>query len=178
MNANISLSSLYVYHPDLFKDLQLPDGVDKDILIDRILMDTMELELLYPDPDFLQDMIRIWSRAELPVWKKMQATLELDYNPIWNKDGTITTETSGNYTDNGTSTGSVKGFNSDSWAEHDRMQSNRSGDSGGLETRRETGNIGVTTTQQMIREERDISEFNIYGYISDSFKNRFCLMIY
>jgi len=178
MNANISLPALYVFHPEIFDGLQIPNAVNKQILIDRILMDTAELELLYPDPAFLQEMIAIWSKAELQVWTKLQATLELNYNPIWNKDGTITTETKGNYTDNGTSTGSVKGFNSDSWAEHDRMQSNRNGNSGGQETRRETGNIGVTTTQQMIREERDISEFNIYGYISDSFKNRFCLMIY
>lgn len=40
------------------------------------------------------------------------------------------------------------------------------------------GNIGVTTTQQMLTQERDIAKFNIYDFIIDSFKNRFCLMIY
>ena len=40
------------------------------------------------------------------------------------------------------------------------------------------GNIGVTTTQKMIEQERKISEFNIYDYIVRSFKNRFCLMVY
>ena len=40
------------------------------------------------------------------------------------------------------------------------------------------GNIGVTTTQKMIEQERNISEFSIYDYIVRSFKRRFCLMLY
>lgn len=40
------------------------------------------------------------------------------------------------------------------------------------------GNIGVTTTQQMIQQEREISEFNIYEYITKSFVKRFCLQVY
>lgn len=46
-----------------------------------------------------------------------------------------------------------------------------------LETRR-TGNIGVTTTQKMIREERDVVQFNTIDYITQSFKKRFCVMVY
>lgn len=45
-------------------------------------------------------------------------------------------------------------------------------------TRRETGNIGVTTTQQMIREQREIAEFNLYEYITQDFKKQFCVMVY
>lgn len=40
------------------------------------------------------------------------------------------------------------------------------------------GNIGVTTSQQMIEQERKISEYNIIDYIINSFKNRFCLLVY
>lgn len=40
------------------------------------------------------------------------------------------------------------------------------------------GNIGVTTTQQMLQSEREIVQFNIYDFIADSFKNEFCLLIY
>lgn len=45
-------------------------------------------------------------------------------------------------------------------------------------TRKEQGNIGVTTTQAMIKEERDVDKFNIMDYIIDSFKKRFCLLVY
>ena len=40
------------------------------------------------------------------------------------------------------------------------------------------GNIGVTTTQNMIRQERDIDRFNLYDIIIESFKMRFCILIY
>ena len=40
------------------------------------------------------------------------------------------------------------------------------------------GNIGVTTTQQMIEAEREVVKFNIVDYIIGSFKKRFCILIY
>lgn len=40
------------------------------------------------------------------------------------------------------------------------------------------GNIGVTTTQEMIKQEREIATFNIIDVIITSFKNRFCLQVY
>lgn len=43
---------------------------------------------------------------------------------------------------------------------------------------RRTGNIGVTTSQQMIREEREIDRFNVYDEIVGDFKRRFCVMVY
>lgn len=42
----------------------------------------------------------------------------------------------------------------------------------------ETGNIGVTMTQQMITAEREIAVFNIIDFIINDFKERFCLLIY
>lgn len=40
------------------------------------------------------------------------------------------------------------------------------------------GNIGVTTTQKLIREQRDIERFNLYDIIIEDFKMRFCILIY
>lgn len=45
-------------------------------------------------------------------------------------------------------------------------------------TRTEQGNIGITTTQQMIKEEREISDFSIYDYIAQDFKREFCILVY
>lgn len=42
----------------------------------------------------------------------------------------------------------------------------------------ETGNIGVTMTQQMITAEREVAMFNIIDFIINDFKERFCLLIY
>lgn len=40
------------------------------------------------------------------------------------------------------------------------------------------GNQGVTMTQDMLIKEREVSQFSLYDYISRSFKNRFCLLVY
>lgn len=40
------------------------------------------------------------------------------------------------------------------------------------------GNIGVTTSQQMIEAEREVALYNIIDVIITSFKNRFCLQVY
>lgn len=105
-----------------------------------------------------------------------------------------------NETVNITDTESVKGFNSDTWAEshknvkagtdntaHTGTDNIAISDSERVDddatktetfTQRRTGNIGVTTTQQMLEQERQIAEFNIINYIAQSFKQRFCLLIY
>lgn len=40
------------------------------------------------------------------------------------------------------------------------------------------GNIGVTTTQEMLEAQRKLVRYNIYNEIADSFKEEFCLYIY
>ena len=40
------------------------------------------------------------------------------------------------------------------------------------------GNIGVTTTQQMIEAEREVVQFSVIEFIADDFKNEFCLSVY
>jgi len=40
------------------------------------------------------------------------------------------------------------------------------------------GNIGVTTTQKLIREQRQVDLFNLYDIIIEDFKMRFCILVY
>lgn len=40
------------------------------------------------------------------------------------------------------------------------------------------GNIGVTTSQQMLKDELDIVTWNLYEHISDIFIEEFCILIY
>lgn len=58
---------------------------------------------------------------------------------------------------------------------------NRSGTDKNTVTRNShiTGNIGVTTSQQMLEEELLVApKLNVYNYIIESFKNRFCLEVW
>ena len=43
---------------------------------------------------------------------------------------------------------------------------------------RTKGNIGVTTTQQMIQSEREVVRYDFLEDVINDFKARFCLMVY
>lgn len=162
----LSLLGLYQYNEQLFDGLRLPGGVNKDAFVDNLLAETAEFEVLYPDAEFMANMISMWSAKELPVWEKLEETLHYDYDPISNYDRHEES------TNTGESLGKVAGYNAADLV-------NSSGASTDVKRKaRMWGNIGVTTTQQMIEEERRVSEFNISDYIIDSFKRRFCLLIY
>lgn len=45
-------------------------------------------------------------------------------------------------------------------------------------TARLYGNIGVTTSQQMLQSELDIARWNLYEHIADLFAQEFCIMVY
>ena len=162
----LSLPGLYQYNDQLFDGLRLPGGVNKDTFIDNLLAETAEFEILYPDPEFMANMIAIWSAKELPVWEKLEKTLHYKYDPLSNYDRNEET------TDNSESLGKVAGYNAADLVN----SSGASADNKRIS--RIWGNVGVTTSQQMIEEERRISKFNITDYIIDSFKRRFCMLIY
>lgn len=174
----LSVMGLYHYDESLFNTMALPEAVDRSSLIAMILMDCSELEVFLPDPEVMKEALAFWSKTRLPVWKKMYETTQYVYNPIWNKDGTFTETRNLATGANSTTTGSVAAFNSDQFQNASKQQSNASGTDTGTITRREQGNIGVTTTQQMIKEEREVVQFDIYKFIADEFRLRFCIGVY
>ena len=190
IRATLSLRGLYRYAPTIFDELVLPEtDVDRDDLIEALVLECADLEILYPQPEVLRDAIGLWSRRRLPNWTKLAETLHYEYNPIHNYDRTETHErtTGRNYSDsangNGTSTGSQNAYNS-GWTERDRAvstsNSTRTGEQAEDEsiTVRAFGNIGVTTTTSMIAEQRNIVAYNLTEAIIDDFKRKFCLLIY
>ena len=185
MKAKLSILGLYRWNPDVFKNMSLPEGVDHETLTWNILEQCAELETIYADPEYMQASIINWSRLMLPSWKKINEALTAEYNPIWNKDGTI--RETYNYgaiqqSGTGSNTDKVAGFNSDST--HTREEANSTGSSRqeahtDTTERIEQGNIGVTESSTMVRHEVELRrEFNIYKIIAEDFKRHYCLMVY
>lgn len=242
--STLSALGLYKWDNNLFDLFVIPEGLDKDTLIDNLLAETAELEILYPNPVVLKNLMGVWSNKNLPVWTKLYQTTQFDYNPIENYNrienssdtGTSSTTHSGTdtHTLGGTDTSQntktfggsdstsgsgnanhyVAGFDSAGTGTSDGLvkQSKDDGTTGETITygRTETdagsvtygktdtmrhgetietdnngthniharGNIGVTTTQEMIEQERRVDRFNIYDYIIEEFKMRFCILVY
>lgn len=200
--AMLSILALYNYDENIFDDMDVPAGMSKVTTVENILLECAELSLLYTDPVFIKRAIKQWSDKEQKIWAKLWETENLDYNPIWNVDAKITeSETidrdktgsaSEGVNNDGdiTDTTSVTGYNSNDWQSHeknvrdiDTTTRRNSSDTENEDVEREltterTGNIGVTTTQEMIKQEREIAQFSTIDFITNSFKKRFCVLVY
>lgn len=279
--GNLSALGLYQWDNTLFDLMVIPSALDKEVLVDNLLAETAELEILYPNPVVLKNLLGVWSRKQIDVWNRLYETTQYDYNPIENynryetgSDTGTGTEThsgtdgrtesiatggkdvldmtrrdGGTETENTTSsveqggqdetTGNdkkghwVAGFDAPTPTAQDdglfkqtrdeddatttteygktedgegsktttfgKTETNKDETTyGKTETVQEQksygesvstskegghtlhahGNIGVTTTQKLIKEERSIDLFNVYDIIIQDFKMRFCIMVY
>ena len=112
--ATITLIGLYNYDHTLFDNLIVPEEIDKEILVDNILLKSGEFESLYSSLPFVKNAIGIWSNKWYPTFEKWVEALALEYNPIENYDrieewtdtntGTQTVTNTGTQTDTNTGT--------------------------------------------------------------------------
>lgn len=157
---------------------------------------------LYNDFKDFADNFHQWVLSRYSEWGKIADVLCSTYNPISNYDKTEEhrvkrdSESSGESSDineahgNSANTGQVVGYNSSTFANKDRnvvdssVNGTRSGNSSGRTESNYTGdfrtygNIGVTTTQAMIREEIDLRGYDLVEAICNEFKKEFCIMVY
>lgn len=234
MRAFLSFLSLYRYDQKLFENFVVPPAVSKELVVNTILMEIGELEVIYPNYEFMRQALGFFSTKQLPVWTALEETLHYEYDPIenynrvehWtdnetgNRDNTTTGKSSetgsgnnsadidstSNISGNSTSTESVSAYNSSGFepksqtetesGERTTANQNSTGSSDytnsssnestsaenenryGVRDGYARGNIGVTTTQQMIKEQREVVEFSIVDKIVEDVKNRFCLGVW
>lgn len=195
----VSLMAVYTYDNSVLDDLVLPDDMNRDVLVNRLLHETAELSLLYSQPDTLKSMVKYWSESKLDIWTKLWDLGQEVYDPLVNYDRTETesfihgktvgTVYQNNGNANGTTQNDVYGFDSQEAVGKDKstVQNQRHDDGTNTETtsgtdrttRTSRGNIGVTTYQQMMKEEFEMRpKLNMYKYIVEEFKHEFCVLIY
>lgn len=223
IQATISLYTLDKYvqaigEESIFSSLTLPDGIDKDTLVNYILLESMDFESVYTDPAFLRDAISIWGKTNYRTFQKWYEAQQLEYDPIFNYDrheewtdtGTEGKTTSGGQTGKSTATNNemntsqgqqdhyVNPYDTQQLTQDEQARNLTTDNINGTQvidsqidtTGKEDaatsgehkghiwGNIGVTTSQQMLQAQYDISEWNIIKHITDMFLQKFCIMVY
>ena len=182
ISAQMSLWGLYQVDPTILDGLILPTGMDADNVKDNLLLETESMEILYPNTLFLKMAIQVWAAERLDVWTKLYNTTQLDYDPIENYDRKEQSSSSntGGASGSTTVTGSATAYNSNDFADVSQSVSSGSNqsNSSGTYASRVHGNIGVTTTQQMIEQERKSVQFCMQEYIINDFITRFCVGVY
>lgn len=212
--SKITIIGLYNYleslNDDLFKYLDLPAGIDKESVKDNIMLRGGEFEVLYSNPYFMQDSIKVWANKWYRTFQKWKEALDVKYAPLDNYDryedftdthtgtGSINTSTTLDNTvsDDSDSTveNKVSAFDSSAYQPKDQTTTdynNRSTlDSDGTSNTSTSdnktiehhahlhGNIGVTTSQQMLQAELEVQRFNLIEQITDIFLREYVIPIY
>lgn len=86
LNLSGNIVALLEWDNTLWDTIVLPDGVDKGLVTDNILLKAGHRPLLHPSPRYMKWAHGVWSKRMLPIWVKLIATTEYDYNPIHNYD--------------------------------------------------------------------------------------------
>lgn len=194
----------------VFKDIVIPSGVDKEILVNTIIDKCGLNEPMFYDMPLLNMKIQNFFLKNKEVFNRLYEACTLEYEMIENydrkefinRDSTKTnnyeyksnTNTKEEITGNDVNIEQVspydgEGFKNSNKYSNDKTQENvsdltDSGNNKNDETGKEKemnwihGNIGVTTSQQMLESELQIRpKLNIYDLITDMFYKEFMLFI-
>lgn len=93
--AKATLIGLYNFDNSIFDKLVLPDGIDKDLFISTLLLKSGEFEVLYFDPQFLQNAIGVWGSKWFRTFSEWLRGTQATWNPIHNYDRTESISDSG-----------------------------------------------------------------------------------
>ena len=174
----------------LFDQALIPSGIDRDMLIHAILLRAGDFEVLYPNPDFMQDVINSLFKRWYKTFSKWEKALNIEYDPLsnydrreeWTDNSRANTSTSSDSTSDGTL--KVSSYDSDLMHDKEKTSGNSQSDivsksnADNKRTGRAYGNIGVTTSQQMLDAELTIARFNLYNQIADIIVRDICIMVY
>lgn len=195
----ITLNQMERLAPTLLDDFQIPNGMDADTFKNRLRFVTGELGLVYLEPCFLQEQIKIWSLSRVNSWERQLLALEQIYSPIENynrmEDWEHVTKENEATASESRMSGSGKATEKDGAfpdsvdlklnGEHSVENTQSDIGSGARDLQRKLtdtahvhGNIGVTTNQQMINEELELRKKDIYNMICEEFKQEFCILLY
>ena len=84
--AVMSPLGLYQWDNTIFDLMSIPEALNKQTLVDNLLAETAELEVLYPNPTVLKNLVGVWSAKQLDIWNRLYETTQYEYNPIENYD--------------------------------------------------------------------------------------------
>ena len=202
MTNDITLYGFYNYDPSILTDLDLPDGLDEEMVRFNILDNAGMLVPYHQVLPQLNTAIHMWFRQNKDNFARIMAAMGAEYNPIENydrmEDRTLNTKNTNDSTSTGGTTANSgsdttnqrAADNSESFRNVDKNIGSISSTGTSSSTNKGTstedvtenlrvhGNIGVMTSQQMVEAEVSLRRYNIYEDITNRFVDKFLLGVY
>lgn len=195
LQPRMTLYGMYQYDPTLFDGIVLPDGMDKTLMVNQIIRQSGDLFPYYQVPPEVKSAITEWFTRRKDNFAKLWQGFTAEYNPIENYDRqedstetpniTHTLKNSGE--DASTNEADVQGYNGTDYVPNSRTKSIGHSSTNGTDTESGTrtytsrihGNIGVTTSAQMLEGEMALRRsLDIYALIAAEFETDNLIQVY
>ena len=195
LQPRMTLYGMYQYDPTLFDGVVLPEGMDKTLMINQIIRQSGDLFPYYQVPPQVKTAITEWFTRRKDNFAKLWQGFTAEYNPIENYDRqedstetpNITHTLSNSGADSSTNEADVQGYNGTDYVPNSRTKSSGTSSTNGTDTESGTrtytsrihGNIGVTTSAQMLEGELALRRsLDIYALIAEEFERDNLIQVY
>lgn len=199
--AEFNFFDVLAINPNFFADADIDARLDKEEVKMAILNRCGTLLPVYTDTRMFKIFSDSFFKQRKEIVKKLVDTLELEYNPIDNyrREEQVdrkydvktqnNTETEGTLTTQNSQENMVSAYDSSEYAPRDKTNGNgtntdktKAENNGTNDTTEKvkttvSGNIGITTTQKLIMEERKVAKFDIYKWIAIEFEQNFFICV-
>lgn len=179
--AKLSILGLYNYDSTIFDNLVLPSSLDRDTVINNILMNLSEMRVLYTNPDTMKELIGFWSNANIHNWERMYTVMYEDYDPFINikRDEVRTITQTRDLANNVKTNVNAYDDNSDTGVLRDSALGTDTGTVTTTENFHVEGDSAITDAQDVLKKEMEVRlKYNLINIIVNDFKKQFCLLIY
>ena len=195
LQPRMTLYGMYQYDPTLFDGVVLPEGMDKTLMVNQIIRQSGDLFPYYQVPPQVKSAITEWFTRRKDNFAKLWQGFTAEYNPIENYDRqedstetpNITHTLSNSGQDASTNEADVQGYNGTDYVPNSRTKSSGTSSTNGTDTESGTrtytsrihGNIGVTTSAQMLEGELALRKsMDIYAIIAAEFETDNLIQVY
>ena len=195
LQPRMTLYGMYQYDPTLFDGVILPEGMNKTLMVNQIIRQSGDLFPYYQVPPQVKTAITEWFTRRKDNFAKLWQGFTAEYNPIENYDRqedstetpNITHTLSNSGQDASTNEADVQGYNGTDYVPNSRTKSSGTSSTNGTDTESGTrtytsrihGNIGVTTSAQMLEGELNLRRsLDLYGLIAEEFENDNLIQVY
>lgn len=176
----VTVQGLCSYEPELFAGLvaNLPESCDKEAVINTIVERYGELGAIYIDPTAMQNAITVWANASREIFARLWATVTAEYNFLDNYDRTTSISRSTTAQSEGTGIDSKTAFDSAQFRATGKSESSGENTSSESVTEHTHGNIGVTSSMQLVSQERAIAAYNFADNVAKLFAEKFTVGVW
>lgn len=199
--AVLNFFDILILKPNFFDDADIDERLDKEELKMAILARCGTLLPLYTNSEMFKSFSDSFFKQRNKIISKLIDTTEFDYNPIdnydrreevhrvYDEDTTNKNTTTGESNNTSSQENQTAAYDSSNYQPKDKVTGNgetkdtTTGNGSATSditedtTTRTHGNIGVTTTQNMIESERKVVLFNVYHWIAIEFEQNFFICV-